>query len=104
MHATMTLDYLLFERSEGDDGVVTFDAMASTLGDHHAAVMAEVQQVLDWAWRCFPRTHGPVEEGLDWDHDLQVSEEAGGWTAVSLTLTASAAFAAAFDEAFGAPH
>lgn len=95
--------YLSFDLSEDADGVTTLEALASTAAAHHAAVMAEVQQVLDWAWRQFPHTHGPVAEGMDWDHDLQVAEEAGGWHAVTLTLAGSARFADEFVAAFGAP-
>src|SRR4051812_29283505 len=54
------MDYLSFDLSEGADGVTTLEALASTAPGPHAAVMAEVQQVLDWAWRHFPRTHGPL--------------------------------------------
>ena len=95
--------YLLFELGEGDDGVTTLEAAASTRADQHAAVMAEVQQVLDWAWREFPDSHGPAEDGMDWDHDLQVSVEDGGWHAVALTLTGSARFVEAFGVVFGEP-
>ncbi len=93
--------YLLFERGEGDEGVTTLEAAASTPAGHHAAVMAEVRQVLDWAWREFPDSHGPAEDGMDWDHDLQVSVEDGGWHAVALTLTGSARFVEAFLAVFG---
>jgi hypothetical protein len=95
------LDYLSFDLSEGDAGVTTREALASTSAAQHAAVMAEAQQVLDWAWRQFPRTHGPAEDGNDWDHDLQVSVEDGGWHAVTLTLTGSAEFVEAFQAQFG---
>jgi hypothetical protein len=37
---------------------------------------------------------------MDWDHDLQVSEEAGAWHTVTLTLTCSLRFAEAFEAAF----
>lgn len=95
------MQYLHFELSEGDDGVLTLDAMASTRADSHAAVMAEAQQVLDWAWREFPGQHGPVEEGMAWDHELLVQEEAGGWRTVTLTLSAAAHFVEAFVAEFG---
>ncbi len=97
------MNYLAFEHSEGDDGVTTLEALASTAADQHAAVMAEVQQVLDWAWRHFPHGHGPADEGFDWDDDLQVVVERGGWHAVTLTLTGSPAFVEAFIAAFGGP-
>jgi hypothetical protein len=93
--------YLTFDLSDATDGVTTLEALASTPATDHPAVMAEVKLVLDWAWRHFPRTHGPVEDGMDWDHDLQVAVEEGGWHAVTLTLTASAAFADDFMAAFG---
>ena len=94
------MDYLVFELSEGTDGVTTLEAMASTPAAGHEAAMAEAQQVLDWAWRRFPATHGPAEAGMDWDHELQVSVEEGGWHVVTLTLTGSQAFVDEFLLAF----
>ncbi len=91
-----TLHHLSFDLSEGEDGVTTLEAMASTQAALHPLVMAEVQAVLHWAWRHFPHTHGPADDGMDWDHDLQVHTEVGGWHTVVLTLTASSAFAEAF--------
>jgi len=88
-----TLKYLNFERSEGDDGVYTLEAVASTLAAHHGAVMDEVACVLDWARQRFAHTRGPVEDGNDWDHDLQVVVEGGRWHTVSLTITGSQRFA-----------
>lgn len=93
--------YLTFDFSEGADGVTTIEAMASTAADSHAAVMTEVQQVLDWAWRSFPLTHGSADDGADWDHDIQVHVENGQWHAVTLTLTASAPFLEDFQVEFG---
>lgn len=87
------LKYLSFERSEGDDGVHTLEAVASTLAAHHDAVMDEVAGVLDWARQRFAHTQGPVEDGYDWDHDLQVVVEGGRWHTVSLTITGSQRFA-----------
>ena len=99
------LHYLSFEASEDADGVCTLEALASTpLANPatHAAALAEVQQVLDWAWLQFPHSHGPLDDGQDWDHDLQVAVEDGQWHAVRLTLAASPRFAAAFHATFGA--
>jgi hypothetical protein len=96
--------YLSFDSSDNTQGVTTLEAMASTAFEDHAAVLAEVQQVLDWAWQQVAFTHGPVDDGNDWDHDLQVSVEDGRWHTVALTLSASAAFAEAFLEHFGAPQ
>ncbi|MFN7725586.1 MAG: hypothetical protein ACK5QH_10990 [Rubrivivax sp.] len=96
------LRYLSFDLSDNADGVCTLEALASTGAAQHAAVLAEVQQVLDWAWRHSPHGHGPVEDGGEWLHDLQVQAEAGGWHSVVLTLSASEAFAQAFLAAWGA--
>jgi hypothetical protein len=94
------MHYLQFDLSDDADGVTTLEAVASTGPDRHAAVLAEAQQVLDWAWRQFPHSHGPVDAGHDWDHDLQLTTE-GGWQVVTLTLAASPRFADAFLAAFG---
>lgn len=93
--------YLIFDFSDGDDGVATLEAMASTREAEHATVLAEARQVLDWAHAHFPGRHGPVEEGHAWDHELLVQQEAGGWQTVTLTLTASPEFLEAFLAAYG---
>lgn len=92
--------YLIFDFSDGDDGVATLEAMASTREADHAAVMAEVGQVLAWAQAEFGGRQGPVEDGNDWDHELLVQHEAGGWITVTLTFSASARFAEAFQAVF----
>mgnify|MGYP001175078839 CR=1 FL=1 len=86
------MNYLGFELSEGADGVLTVEALASTRADRHAEVMREVDTVLAWAWAQCPHTHGPIEDGNDWDHDLQVVVEGGQWHAVSLTFTGTPQF------------
>jgi hypothetical protein len=93
--------YLAFDPSEDTDGTVTLEALASTAEAQHAEVMAEVRQVLDWCWAQFPHGHGPVADGMDWDHDLQVQVEPDGWHAVTLTIAGSPAFAQAFAARFG---
>jgi hypothetical protein len=47
------MDYLTFDANEVADGISTLEAMASTSAEQHPAVMAEVQQVLDWARQRF---------------------------------------------------
>jgi hypothetical protein len=84
--------YLTFDRSEGADGVTTLEALATTRADRHAEVMHEVDTVLAWARALFPHSHGPIEDGNDWDHDLQVVVEGGQWHAVSLTFTGTPHF------------
>ncbi|MBU6257294.1 MAG: hypothetical protein KGL18_03045 [Burkholderiales bacterium] len=95
------MDYLIFDIDEVAEGIATLEATASTPAGRHAAVMAEVQQVLDWAWRMFPDTHGPIDDGMDWDHDLQSTIEDGGWHRVTLTLTAVGPFVDEFTATFG---
>jgi hypothetical protein len=95
------MDYLTFDVEEVDDGVSSLEAMASTAADQHAEVMAEVQQVLDWAWCRFPDSHGPIDDGMEWDHDLQVAIEGGKWHTVTLTLTGTALFVEEFIATFG---
>lgn len=97
------MHYLLFDASLGADGITTLEAMASTAAASHAAALAEARQVLDWAWQQFPDTHGPVDDGMDWDHDLQVVVEAGGWHTVTLTLTGTDRFVEAFQAVFNVP-
>ena len=94
------LRLLTLDVSDNDEGVVTIEALACTPAARHAAALAEAQAVLDWAWRAFPHTHGPADEGGEWDHDLQAGAQDGGWHAVTLTLTGTPEFARAFGEAF----
>ncbi|MGM9482358.1 hypothetical protein ACS5PN_14300 [Roseateles sp. NT4] len=93
--------YLIFDFSDGDDGIAALEAMASTREAEHEAVLAEAQQVLDWAHAHFPSRHGPVEDGHAWDHELLVQQEEGGWLTVALTLSASPAFLEAFLAVYG---
>jgi len=120
----MDLNYLDFDYSEDSEGVGTFDAMASTWPDQVAAVQAEVAQVLDWAHASFPDRRGPLDEGGEWDYDLQGQQEfsapeiiaydevARRFTVqvgpagrprhtVTLAISGTAAFCAAFREQFG---
>jgi hypothetical protein len=95
------MDFLSFDIDAIADGISTLEAMASTPTAQHAAVMAEVQQALDWAWQQFPDGHGPVDDGMDWDHHLQVTLEDGGWHTVTLTLTGTDRFVQDFLAAWG---
>ena len=93
------LDFLGFDASVDTGGVHTFDALASTSRERHAAVLAEVEQVLAWTAERFPDGPGDLDEGASWCHDLQVSSE-GDWVTVSLSLSGTAAFGEAFARAF----
>jgi len=99
--------YLQFDVSQAGDGVTVLEAMASiptsTSAEAHAAVMAEVQQVLAWAAQRFPHSQGPLDDGNDWHHDLQLQVEEGAWHSVTLTLSGSDRFVADFLQAFPAP-
>lgn len=122
--STAALQYLDFDYSEDEHGLGTFDAMASVLPAQVPALHAELTRVLAWACKAFAR--GPLDEGFDWDYDLQLLEAAGGQGAIhfdeaarslrvhaptstlpgarhtiSLTLSGSAAFCAALRQVFG---
>jgi len=97
------MDYLLFDHSEGDDGVGLFEAMASVAPPRAGAVETEIGQVLAWAEAAFPGRRAPVEAGGEWDADLHVEDDEHGpaprrtWT---LSVVGTPAFCAAFRERF----
>jgi hypothetical protein len=74
----MMLDYLDFDYSEDDQGYGTFDAMASVPSPRVAAVRAQIAQVLDWAHADFAGMRAPLDEGGEWDYELQGQQE---WSA-----------------------
>jgi hypothetical protein len=96
----IALRLLTLDISDNDEDVVTIEALASTPAARHPAVLSEAQSVLEWAWRAFPHTHGPADDGGEWYHDLQVGVDGDGWHAVTLTLTGTPEFARAFADAF----
>ncbi|QNP48115.1 hypothetical protein [Diaphorobacter aerolatus] len=118
---TQSLDYLIFDYSEDDEGNGTWDAMASVPAGRLGALAGEVEAILQWAGRAFPGRRGAIEDGGDWDFDLHAQDDAGealsarydehaarmqvhaartGHTTITLTVSGSAAFAEAFREAF----
>jgi len=120
----MELHYLDFDYSEDDEGTGTWDAMASVTPAHLPALRAELEQVLAWAHRAFAGRRGPIDEGGDWDYDLQALHEGtapdqwaydeaaqrvvllpggAGQTrhTVTLSLSGTPAFGAALRERFG---
>ncbi|MCJ0764780.1 hypothetical protein [Variovorax terrae] len=120
----MTLHYLEFDYSEDAEGTGSFDAMASAAPAQVAALQAEVTRVLDWAHRDFAGAREPLDEGGDWDYELQGVQEVAttlqtrydaaagrldlqpgetGAPRLTLTLTVSGtpAFCEAFRGAFG---
>ena len=119
---TTTLDYLIFDYSEDDEGTATWDAMATVRADRLPALESEVLQVLRWAEQQFPQQRGAIDEGAAWDFDLSARTAAGDdiritanlavpalyhaplaaeqTLTLTLTLTGRSAFADAFVQAF----
>ena len=119
----MHLRYLDFDHSEDGEGTGTWDALASVTPAHWEALRTELLAVLDWAHQQFAGQRSPLEEGGDWDYDLQTLhegaaphqlhyDEASGRVTiepgaplqtrhtVTLTLCGTAAFAAALRARF----
>ena len=119
----MRLRYLEFDYSEDAEGIGTFDALAATAPAHHAAVLAEVAVVLAWAHNTFEAQRAPLDEGGEWDYDLQAWREFSAVDAldfdehsgelsiqpqptgaarhtVSLSVTGTPSFCAAFRDRF----
>ncbi len=69
----MNLQLLDFDCTEDAEGVVCWDALAQPARVHNTALLAEVTQVLNWCHRFDPQGPGPLEDGADWDYDLQLS-------------------------------
>ena len=122
--STAVLQYLDFDFSEDEHGLGSFDAMASVLPAQVPALHAELTRVLAWACGAFSK--GPLDEGYDWDYDLQLAEDSAaqgpigfdessrrlrvdvhpGVTpasrhTVTLTVSGTPVFCMAFREAFG---
>ena len=74
----MALNYLDFDYCEDEHGWGTFDAVASTLPAQVKAVHAEIAGVLEWAHAAFANVQAPLDEGGEWDFNLQGQQE---WTA-----------------------
>jgi hypothetical protein len=72
------LSFLDFDFSEDADGTGTFDAMATVTPQQLPALLAEVARVLNWANQQFPSSRMPLDEGGEWDFQLQCQQE---WSA-----------------------
>jgi len=99
----MSLQFLEFDYSEDPQGTGTFDAMASVRADQLAAVRQEVAQVLDWAESAFAGQRAPLDEGGEWDLDLQEAPDPASpaWQVLTLSIAGTARFCAAFRRRFG---
>jgi hypothetical protein len=94
-----TLAYLDFDDSEDGQGCATLEAMACVPAPQVAAVQAEIQQVLDWAHAAFPGMQAALDEGGEWDFQVnqQVETVAGqARQTLTLSLTGTPQFCAAF--------
>ncbi|MBM3397101.1 MAG: hypothetical protein FJY28_00490 [Betaproteobacteria bacterium] len=69
----MHLQFLEFDRSEDAEGVVCWDALAQPSAEFTQALLEEVAQVLAWAHRFDTEGPGPLENGANWDFDLQIT-------------------------------
>ena len=125
----MDLQLLDFDCSEDTEGVVCWDALAQPHPRHNIALLHEVEQVLAWAHGFDAQGPGPLEDGANWDFDLQATLHAGGQAsqdarllfdpkkgqihkdtadllhpvALSLSLSGTPGFAQAFRERWNAP-
>jgi hypothetical protein len=99
----MRLQFLVFEHSEDPQGGGSFDAMASVRQAQLAALRAEVAEVVGWAETAFAGQRAPLDEGGEWDMDLQEQVDAASplWHVLTLSISGSAPFCAAFIERFG---
>jgi hypothetical protein len=68
----MDLQFLEFDCSEDSQGVVCWDALAQPVARHTPALLEEVRRLLVWAHRFGPQAPGPLEDGANWDYDLQI--------------------------------
>ena len=73
----MALDYLEFDYSEDEEGTGTWDAMASVKAERVQALAGEIEALLRWASQKFAGRQGPLEDGNDWDYDLQAQDDDG---------------------------
>jgi hypothetical protein len=125
----MDLQLLDFDCSEDTEGVVCWDALAQPQPNHNHALLQEVAQVLVWAHGFDAPGPGPLEDGADWDFDLQATLHPEGPKpqatrlifnpqtgqiglpapdlahplALSLSISGTPGFAQAFRERWGAP-
>ncbi len=124
----MDLQLLDFDCSEDTEGVVCWDALAQPQPHHNSALLHEVTQVLAWAHGFDAQGPGPLEDGANWDFDLQATLHPAGQApqdayllfdsqkrqinmdaadlthplALSLSLSGTPGFAQAFRERWGA--
>lgn len=69
----MNLQLLDFDASEDTEGGVCWDALACPQPSHNPALLQEVAGVLKCAHRGSTRAPGSLDDGADWDFDLQAT-------------------------------
>lgn len=121
----MNFQFLEFDSSEDSEGLVCWDALAQPAPHHTLAMLQEVTALLAWAHRQGQYAPGPLEDGADWDFDLQIHDghvpietqwssarqtldlsptpQANTRISLSLSLSGTPAFAEAFREHWNAP-
>ena len=72
----MALHFLDFDYSEDEDGIATWDALASIPARRLPELLAELERILAWAHAEFGTPEVPLEHGGPWQYDLQC-ESAG---------------------------
>lgn len=91
----MDLHFLEFDCSEDGEDVVCWDALAQPAARLNSALLREVAQVLTWCHRWSPRSPGALEDGADWDFDLQIHLDSStlqaNWDAATQALVLSPA-------------
>lgn len=83
----MDLQLLDFECSEDAEGVVCWDALAQPHAQYHSALLQEVSEVLAWAYRFDAQGPGPLEDGANWDYDLQATLHTQGQAPLTAQIT-----------------
>jgi hypothetical protein len=90
----MNLHFLEFDCSDDNEGVVCWEALAQPAARHTQDLLTEVAQVLTWTHRFSPRSPGALEDGADWDFDLQIHVDSSPiqvqWDTSTKTLVLSA--------------
>jgi hypothetical protein len=82
----MDLQLLDFDCSEDTEGVVCWDALAQPQPRHNSALLHEVAQVLTWAHGYDAQGPGSLEDGANWDFDLQATRHPGSQAAQDVRL------------------
>ena len=100
----MALDYLEFDYSEDEEGTGTWDAMASVKAERVPALAAEIEAVLRWASQKFAGRQGAVEEGFDWDYDLQLTDVGAAAAQARITFDAPTRSLCVYVPPAAAPH